>query len=813
MLIPFRWLAIAVLLSIVLVHEEAVADQDYPIRPVPFTEVTIDGGLWASRIKTNREVTVGYDFRKCEETGRIDNFAVAGGLQDGGFQGIFFNDSDLFKVIEGAAYCLAGKPDAELDQYLDEVISKIAAAQEDDGYLYTARTINDPKYNYPGREARWSHLASGHELYNVGHLYEAAVAHWQATGKRTLLNVALKNADLVCRVFGSAADQRIDVPGHEEIEMGLVKLYRATGDEKYLRQAKFFIDMRGRDDKRRTYGVYCQDHKPVIEQDEAVGHAVRAGYLYAGMADVAALTGDRDYVQAIDRIWENIVSRKLYLTGGVGSSPHGEAFGDNYDLPNETAYNETCAAIAQALLNHRMFLLHGDGKYIDVLERILYNGFLAGVSLEGDQFFYPNPLACNGHSRFNQGVLGRSPWFGCSCCPVNVVRFVPSIAGYAYATRGTDAYVNLYVEGSGKLHVGDTAVTLRQQTQYPWDGRVRIEVQVPEATEFALHLRIPGWVAGQPVPSDLYRYESNRQQPYTLRINGESLRAAARSEMGYAVVRRRWQAGDVVELTLPLAVHTVLAHDAVQANQGRVALERGPLVYCLEAVDNDGSVSDVVLPRGAELKAEHQTDLLGGVTVLTGTAQRAFRASDGSTSLRSTSVTAIPYYAWAHRDLGEMAVWIARDPAVARAKAPPTIASTSRTSASHVWQADTLAALNDQLDPESSNDHTIPRHTWWDHRGTSEWVQYDFASSTKISRVEVYWFDDTGSGQCRVPQSWRLLYRAGDVWKPVENLDAYGLQKNQLNRVRINPVETIALRLEVQLQRDFSGGVLEWRVE
>jgi DUF1680 family protein len=655
--IPFRFIAVAVVLLFVPI-DATLAQTEYPIRPVPFTDVTIDGGLWASRIKTNREVTVGYDFRKCEETGRIDNFAVAGGLQKGGFQGIYYNDSDVYKVIEGAAYCLAGKPDAQLDKYLDQIIEKIAAAQEDDGYLYTARTINDPKYDFPGRQARWANLASSHELYNVGHLYEAAAAHWQATGKRTLLEVALKNADLVCREFGPAANQRVDVPGHEEIEIGLVKLYRATGDEKYLRQAKFFIDMRGRADKRRTYGEYCQDHKPVIEQEKAVGHAVRAGYLYAGMADVAALTGNREYLLAIDRIWENIVSRKLYLTGGVGSSRNGEAFGEDYDLPNEAAYNETCAAIAQALLNHRMFLLHGDGKYIDVLERIVYNGFLAGVSLDGDHFFYPNPLACNGRTPFNQGVLGRSPWFDCSCCPVNVVRFVPAIAGYAYATRDADAYVNLYVEGSGKLPVAGTTVTLKQQTRYPWDGRVRIEVQVPQAAEFSLHLRIPGWVTGQPVPSDLYRYVSKHNGAYTLHVNGQPVHRNEKLEKGYAVVRRSWLPGDVVELELPMPICMVAAHDAVAANQGRVALERGPLVYCLEAVDNDGSVYDIVLATGVELKPEHRPDLLGGITVLTGTAQRALRESDGSTSLRPSPVMAIPYYAWAHRQLGEMAVWV-----------------------------------------------------------------------------------------------------------------------------------------------------------
>jgi DUF1680 family protein len=786
-------------------------EADYPVQPVPFTSVKVNDAFWSPRIETNRKTTVWYDFRKCEETGRIDNFAIAGGLKEGGFQGIYFNDSDVVKVIEGAAYSLAVRPDPKLEQYLDQLISKIDAAQEEDGYLYTARTINDPKYNYPGKDGgRWSHLAHGHELYNVGHMYEAAVAHWQATGKRSFLNVAIKNADLVCKVFGASEGQRIDVPGHEEIEIGLVRLYRATGDEKYLRQAKFFIDMRGREDKRELYGEYTQDHKPVVQQDEAVGHAVRAGYLYAGIADVAALTGDKQYVAAIDRIWENIVSKKMHLTGGIGATRHGEAFGGNYDLPNESAYLETCAAIANAMFNHRMFLLHGDAKYIDVLERIIYNGFLSGVSFSGDRFFYPNPLACDGRSKFNQGTLGRAPWFGCSCCPVNVVRFVPSIPGYVYAVRDESIYVNLYVGGEATVESGDHSVTLKQQTRYPWDGNVRIQVNPQTSGEFALLLRLPGWALGRPVPGDLYRYVDSTARPYLLKLNGEAIQPQV--EKGYAVLKRTWKSGDVVELQLPMPVRQVLAHDNVAADRGRVALERGPLVYCLEAADNEGSVTDVVVADDTTLQSDFRGDVLGGLNVVTGTAARAVRKEDGSVDLTPTTITAIPYFAWAHRDIGEMAVWLARDPKLARVKPAPTIASTARVSASHCWSGDTVEALNDQAEPRSSIDHDIPRLTWWDHRGGTEWIQYDLAKSTEIFGSDVYWFDDTGRGQCRLPKSWRLLYREKNEWKSVDAASSYGVEKDKFNEVRFASVTTDALRLEVQLKDGFSGGVLEWRV-
>ena len=619
---------------------------DYPITPVAFTGVTFDDRFWLPRLTTNREVTIPYDFRKCEETGRIDNFAKAAGLMAGPHEGIFFNDSDVFKVVEGAAYSLSLHPDSELDAYLDDLIAKIAGAQEDDGYLYTARTI-EPEAMDPEREGltRWSNLRVNHELYNVGHLYEAAVAHHQATGKRTLLDVAIRNAELIDSVFGPGKIR--DVPGHEEIEIGLAKLYRVTGERRYLALAKFFLDQRGQPDRGNLQANYdnpgyTQDHLPVTEQREAVGHAVRAGYLYSGMADIAALTGDRAYIDALDALWTNVVAKRMYLTGGIGARHHGEAFGDDYELPNAKAYAETCAAIANALWNHRMFLLHGDAKYLDVLERTLYNGFLSGISLQGDTFFYANPLSSDGEWPFNvrTGAV-RYPWFECSCCPTNVARLLPSLPGYAYAHRDGDLYVNLYVAGTATVVTSAGGVTLTQDTDYPWSGAVKLTVDPPAESAFTIRLRIPGWARGEPVPSDLYRHLDASGAAPSLQVNGAP--ADLELDRGFAVVRRHWRPGDVVELDLPMPVRRVVSHEGVAGNRGRVAVERGPLVYCAEGADNGGTALELTLPDAAVLTAEHDAGLLGGVT-----------------TIRAGSITLIPYYAWSHRGAGEMTVWLQR---------------------------------------------------------------------------------------------------------------------------------------------------------
>jgi DUF1680 family protein len=617
----------------------------YPFQPVPFTQVTIRDGFWSPRLETNRTVTIPYDFQKCEETGRIDNFVKAAGDMDGSHIGLHFNDSDVYKIIEGAAYSLQVHPDPELEAYIDAIIVKIAAAQEDDGYIYTARTIDpDHPHKMSGPE-RWSRLDTSHELYNLGHMYEGAVAYFQATGKRAFLDVAIKSADLISRVFGPHALR--NVPGHQEVELGLVKLYGVTGNEKYLELAKFFLDERGHANGRelqQALGIvgYMQDHMPVIEQREAVGHSVRATYMYSAMADVAALTGDQSYVNAIRHIWENVVQKKLALTGGVGARHQGEAFGDDYELPNQTAYNETCAAIGNVFWNHRLFLLDGQAKYYDVLERTLYNGFLSGIALDGSQFFYVNPLESDGEYVFNRAdSIARQPWFECSCCPTNVVRLMPSVPGYIYATRNDRVYVNLYVGSQARLDLGGSAIQLLQTTEYPWQGDVKLMVNPARPLLFTLSLRVPGWVSGQPVPSDLYRYLDNAPGNVTVRVNDEIITTPA--EQGYINIHRVWQAGDRVQLIMPMPVRRVLSHPQVVDCQGKVALERGPIVYAAEGVDNGGRALDIVLPDDMQLASEHRANLLGGVTVITG-----------------DSFVAIPYYAWSHRGVGEMTMWFSR---------------------------------------------------------------------------------------------------------------------------------------------------------
>ena len=755
------------------------APGDYPFHPVPFTAVHVQDGFWTPRLETNRLTTVWYDFKKCEETGRIDNFAKAAGLMPGAFKGIPFDDSDVYKVIEGASYSLALQPDPQLDKYLDDLIAKIAAAQEPDGYLYTARRLFTPE-KMPGMsgKARWLNEASSHELYNAGHMYEAAVAHFQATGKRTLLAVAIKNADLIAREFGPG---KLQLPsGHEEIEIGLAKLYRATGDEKYLQLARYLIGIRGRPETHKLYGAYNQDHVPVVDQDEAVGHAVRAGYLYSGVADVAALTGDEKLIAAIDRIWDNVAGKKLYLTGGIGARHAGEAFGDNYELPNASAYNETCAAIANALWNQRMFLLHGEAKYANVLEHILYNGFLSGVALTGDAFFYPNPLE-------SRAGYQRSAWFGCSCCPVNVVRMVPSVPGYVYATRGDALFVNLFIGGTAQVPLGGQTVTLTQQGDYPWDGNIKLTVAPDKEATFALKLRIPGWARNEPLPGGLYRYADQRSESWTVQVNGTPVSFPG-LEDGYAVVSRTWKAGDVVELNLPMPVRQVLARDEVKADRHRFAVMRGPLVYCAEGADNDGKVLDKKFPGAVQFAVQRRPDLFGGVVTLRMT------QSDPPGAL-----TLIPYCLWENRGPNEMEAWFR------------TEVTAEPWAASYCFPNDSVEACFDGQLPKSSHDHAIPRLTWWDHKGTAEWVERIFDKPTQFSSAEVYWFDDTGRGGCRVPQGWKLLYKDGAQWKPVDTPNSYGVALDKFNAVTFKPVTTTALRLEVQLQPKFSGGILEWR--
>ncbi len=632
---------------------------DYPFQPVPFNIVHLNDHFWSSRLETNRKVTIPFDFRKSEETGRIGNFEKAAGWETGPFQGIRFDDSDVYKIMEGASYSLSNHPDTALEEYMDNLIDKVAAAQEIDGYLYTTRTINPDKPAPNAGKTRWSFLNQSHELYNAGHMYEAAVAYFRATGKRKFLDVAIKNADLMVRTFGPGNEY--GVPGHQEIEIGLVKLYRITGNREYLDLAKYFLDIRGRDVKDARYpqkrDIYLQSHKPVTEQDEAVGHAVRATYMYSGMADVAALTGDETYIHAIKRIWDNVVSKKLYITGGIGASRKGEAFGDNYELPNATAYNETCAAIGNMLWNHRMFLLEGDSRYMDIFERTLYNGFLSGISLEGNEFFYPNPLVFDGKTKFNQGKACRKPWFSCSCCPSNVVRFMPSLPGYIYATKGKDIYINLYIGNTAEINTSSNKVKISQETNYPWDGKVKIQISPREKENFSLRIRIPGWSQGHPVPSDLYNYARTSEEHAIIKIN--DIKIDPEFDKGYAIINRKWKKNDVITINIPMKPRLVVAHKKVEEDINKLAVERGPIVYCAEWKDNQGLISNLILPKNTSITAKKTPDLFDGIYVIEGKIPVVFINQNGTwIDTKTQNIILIPYYAWAHRGIGEMAVWL-----------------------------------------------------------------------------------------------------------------------------------------------------------
>ncbi|MBC7874948.1 MAG: glycoside hydrolase family 127 protein [Ferruginibacter sp.] len=645
------------------VIEVAVAQsKDYAFQAVPFTSIRLTDNFWLPRIRTNHTVTIPASFDRCDKTGRIKNFIMAA-ARSGKFCTTYpFDDTDIYKTIEGASFSLSLFPDKKLEGYIDSLITIIGNAQEPDGYLYTARTI-DPlhPHKWAGKERWEKERELSHELYNSGHMYEAAAAHYMTTGKRNFLSIALKNADLVCSVFGQ--DKLHMAPGHQVIEMGLVKLYRITGKKEYLQTAKYFIEERGHytgyDTKSKDpwkNGAYWQDHIPVTEQKEATGHAVRAGYLYAAIADVAALTGDEKMRQAIDSIWENFVSKKLYVQGGAGAVGSGERYGDNYELPNETAYNETCAAIANVYWNQRMFQLYGDAKYIDVLEKILYNGLLSGVGLDGKSFFYTNAMQIKNSTSHKDRETERSGWFECSCCPTNICRLLPGVPGYMYGQKDDKVFVNLFASSTASLRLNNKEVTIEQQNNYPWDGDLKFIITPKTTLSFSLLLRVPGWAQNVVLPSGLYSYPFSSVQKIVIKVNGAVVDYILQN--GYALLNRVWKKNDVVEMNLPMEVKKVIANEKVKTNLGLVSLQRGPLMYCAEWVDNNNSTANLVLPANAVFTTEHKTGLLNGVTVIRGNAVAVITDTlTNSVNTVNQAFTAIPYYAWANRGKGEMTVW------------------------------------------------------------------------------------------------------------------------------------------------------------
>ena len=842
-------LIVGTALALATVGLTGVASQsrpDYPFQPVPFTRVHLNDVFWAPRIETNRQTTIPVAFQQCERTQRVYHFERAAKalrgepLEDTRPPGYPFDDTDLYKVIEGASYTLNVHPDPKLDAYVDGLIAKIAAAQEPDGYLYTTRTIN-PKapHRWAGTE-RWQlERDDSHELYNLGHLFEAAVAHHLGTGKKSLLNVATKAADLLVKTFGPG--KRSTWPGHQITEMGLVRLYRVTNNEEYLKLAKFFIDERGpgpdparptqfpNGERANPRGLdYNQAQAKVIEQTEPVGHAVRAMYMYAGMADIAALTNDEYVKNAGDKIWENLISSKLYFTGGVGAAGGHEGFGNPYDLPNMQAYNETCASVGMDYWNHRLFLLHGDAKYIDIMERTLYNGLISGVSLDGKTFFYPNPLESNGqHS--------RSEWFGVACCPGNITRFMASVPGYIYATKGNDVYVNLYAGGTADIDTPAGGLKVVQQTQYPWDGAVKMTVTPAKAHKFAMHVRIPGWARNEAVPGDLYTFMDKAGAPAVVKVNGSPVTNAV--EKGYVSIDRAWKAGDVVELTLPMPVRRVVAHPKVEADKDRVALQRGPIVYAAEWVDNpNGKTRNIVLPDASQLTTEYRSDLLNGVQVIKGKSFGLSKTEAGAVTKAEQAFMAIPYATWANRGRGQMNVWLARTDSAARPTPFPTVATSSTVTASQPPQGrgKNVRPIIDGEEPRNSAE-AGSYFDWWPVQGWSaacdqqpaagrqgqgrqcskgEWIEMTFARPSAVSQTEIYWFDDEASkGGVRVPASWKLLYKDGEEWKPVETTEAFATAKDVWNKVTFKPVTTSALRLELVMKPAMSAGVQEWKVK
>ncbi len=788
-----RSAAMALLAGAVLSGPLAVASELplLKLRPVPFTDVKIRDTFWAPRRETNRVASIPFSLRKLEEAGNLENMRLAARGATNGFQGPVFMDSDLYKALEAASYSLATDPDPALEKQLDDIIAILAAAQQPDGYLDSYYTVKEP-----GK--RWTNLRDCHELYCAGHMFEAAVAHYQATGKKTFLNIATRYADYIDSVFGPAP-KRLGYPGHPEIELALVKLWRATGNQRYFDLARFFVENRGRKFFATEHhtsldkydGSYWQDDVPIYEHQNIKGHAVRAAYLMSGVTDVATQTGDERLLSMLDRVWRNTTERNEYITGGIGPSAHNEGFTVDYDLPNLTAYQETCATVALAQWAHRLALLYGDARYADVVERALYNGVLSGVSLDGTKFFYVNPLE-------SAGTHHRSPWFGCACCPPNVTRTLAALGGYAYAANADSLYVNLYIQGSARAKVGDTAVALKVTTEYPWDGKVALELTPAARAKFSLRLRVPGWC-----------------QNASIKVNRRGVKTPV-IERGYLVLDREWKRGDRVELNLPMPVERVAANPHVKADGGLLAIQRGPIVYCLEQCDQAEPLSALWLALGAELKAAREPGLLGGVVTITGEArsvpEQPWRRSlyQPAAPARRVALKAIPYYAWDNREAGAMKVWLPISPTALPARGLEAKAKVTVSFANDNCQPQ---GINDGVEPKSSGEQPAALCHWWPHKGTSEWAQYTWKAPVQVSSARVYWFDDTGRGECRLPASWRIDYLDGGEWKPVTVTEAYPVAKDKWCAVRFAPVKTTALRLAVQLPPNFAAGVHEWKVE
>ena len=794
---------------------------DYPLRPVPFNEVEMISDFWRPRLVTQRRTLVPFAFERTQPG--VEHLQYARDFLSGkkveGHRAHRFIDSDLYKVMEGAAYLLQLRRDPELEAKLDELAEIIAGAQEANGYLYPSHTTGVGTAKQMMGDSPYTFVVHSHELYNVGHLYEAAIAYYRASGKRKLLRVAEKSAQHLNRVFfvgdpkynGGRPIQQ--APGHQELELALVKLHRVTGKQLYLDMARKFLEIRGNTYVPDGQGVmaptYAQQHAPVMQQTEAVGHAVRATYLYSAMADVGTLTSQPGYGQALDRIWGDITNTRMHITGGLGAVHGIEGFGPQYELPNADAFNETCAAVGNVLFNYRMFLMHKDARYLDVAEVALLNNVLAAVNLEGNRFFYVNPLEADGKYPFNHGTAGRAPWFGTACCPSNMARLLPQVPGMTYAHDQGDVYITFYAASRTQITLNDVRVDLQQQTAYPNDGEVGLTVNPSRPTRFRVLLRIPTWARERFVPGELYRYVDSTTETASLTVNGQSV--PMQLEKGFVAIDRQWKAGDRVLLTLPMPVRVTECHPAVKANRQRIALTRGPFVLCAEGVDNGGATQRFFFatqPHVADAVISTKT-IDGGSFLQVRTEAQAVTATK---SVENRPLVLTPYYAWNNRGVSSMTVWFPRDPklAVFNPHLLPKESVFSQVTASHTFADDTVIAIGDRKEPRYSSGKKVPRWTSRPQKNKSQWVVARFHSTKSLRSIGVYWMQDRFD--VKFPAKWSLEIEQNGKWKPFDLYvtDRYETRANQYNVVHpAAPVRCDAIRVRMTPKKDACVGILE----
>lgn len=819
-------LLVTIIIATLTACNNNISKVNETLTPVSFEKVTLNDNFWLPRLQIQKKTLVPFALQKTEAA--VENLRRTAAYRKGEKEEkliplALYVSSDLFKVMEGAAYLLTLEKDEKLEKLMDEIIDVIADAQADDGYLYeyhqVAEWMRNPDNKWGTGDRPYSNVLFGHELYNMGHMYEGAIAYYQATGKRKWLDVAEKSARHINKVFfegdptyndGQPVNQ---APGHQEIELALVKMYRVTGDTLYLNMAKRFIDIRGvtfnTEGKSIRAADYAQQHLPAREQRTAVGHAVRATYLYSGMADVAAIAGDTTFIPALEAIWHDIVDKKMHITGGLGAVRNIEGFGPEYVLPNKDTYNETCSAVGNVLFNYRMFLMSGDAKYVDVAEVSLYNNVLAGVNLEGNKFFYVNPLEADGRKPFNHGCSGRSPWFGTACCPSNLARLIPQVSGMIYSHTDDDIFCALYAGSNVEIPLAEGNVRLEQKTDYPFDGKIAIEVTPANDNEqFTLWLRIPTWCgANSFVAGELYSYTDKADGEATATINGKVVKG--KTVDGFLPIKRKWKSGDKVELSLPMSMRLSVADERVKADSNRVCITRGPLVYCAEEVDNCFPVSQYFI-ADTEAKENIITPTEGILKNIPAIEIDAAVAS--ADDEQSAKLKLIPYYAWNNRgDYKKMNVWFARDAATARSGATILAAPFADVRASFTYTYDDETAIADGKQPANSADTSIPRWTSWPQLGKEQQIDITLKKKMSIKSIAVYWYDDNKG--VKLPVKWRIEEKQGDKYYEIV-VNEYGTKGDCFNKACIETLtDTDKLRIYATPQKDAAVGILEIVIE